>query len=47
MSLSQAVMITAATIWLILLWVGVSVLMHARARKRREDEARWNRHYGA
>jgi hypothetical protein len=41
-SISQAVMITAATIWAILLWVGVSVLLHVRARRRREDEARWN-----
>lgn len=42
-SISQAVMITAATIWVILIWVGVSVHLHERARKRREDEARWHR----
>lgn len=35
-------MITAATIWAILLWVGVSVHLHVRARRRREDESRWN-----
>jgi hypothetical protein len=43
----QAAMITAATLWAILIWVCVAHQMHVRACRRREDEARWHRIHGA